>query len=569
MRHLKAILILILVFSAAVMGDSRGRYEPGTGGIDLTNAVTVNPSDDIAAKYDWLKSSARDGTMGAASHTNRRVLILSPGLYDLASTLTLDASYIDITSLTPLNPEATVLFSSTAAVTVVEQTTWDIRLSGFTIKASTGGSMNPNVGSGLDINIPQITGATTSNMSGDYWLVRKEGTDWAVNLELDEEVYLTGTNITSGWYPIDWNFTNTIRGIWEDQSGLAMYAPTGIGVANGDATVDVGIKHNLYNWMRFPSADSGSAGTVCGISPIHGVWKDCDAGRFAWRVMDDGHVRGEFWRCIAGDSSFGGDGDDGGSGGLPVLSGKFYYCIAGDGSFSGCAAFAGSCDSDSYFYECEAGDQSFAMKNEFAGTAIRCKAGIDSFAGTLSGGLNHADNKFTGFAQGCSSEGGRSFGAGNGDLSTGTLIDCRYGTDANWKAGTLSVDTTGEDWAGVAKNSHPLIPTTYTGNKNLRGIESGHVYNNTGAGGAITLTLPPALVGMKFTILRIDIAAGSDVTVDPDAADDITLIDGTTVLTNGFYRTNTSDAFGKMTVECFEDTHWVITEEVGTWASET
>ena len=57
--------------------------------LNLGNSVVVDPSDDLTVKYDWLKSSDRDAAMGALSATNRRTLILSPGIYTLLVSLIL------------------------------------------------------------------------------------------------------------------------------------------------------------------------------------------------------------------------------------------------------------------------------------------------------------------------------------------------------------------------------------------------------------------------------------------------------------------------------------------------
>ena len=84
----------------------------------------------------------------------------------------------------------------------------------------------------------------------------------------------------------------------------------------------------------------------------------------------------------------------------------------------------------------------------------------------------------------------------------------------------------------------------------------------------MTFALPEALEGLKFTFVDMEDGAGVDIYIDPQATDDITLIDNTT-LTDGYYRGNESDAYGLITVECFDNGHWYITEEVGTWMSES
>ena len=80
-------------------------------GLNLKNAVLVSPSDDLQVKYNWLKSSSRDGVMGALSATNRRTLILTPGVY--TGNLTADTDFVDCLQLT----SGSCTFSGTIAIT--------------------------------------------------------------------------------------------------------------------------------------------------------------------------------------------------------------------------------------------------------------------------------------------------------------------------------------------------------------------------------------------------------------------------------------------------------------------
>jgi len=82
------------------------------GGLNLKNAIVVNSNNDLQAKYDLLKSSDRDGQMGAIDPvTNKRVLLVSPGTYDDA--LTLDTPGVSIQELIP----GTVTFTGAITIT--------------------------------------------------------------------------------------------------------------------------------------------------------------------------------------------------------------------------------------------------------------------------------------------------------------------------------------------------------------------------------------------------------------------------------------------------------------------
>lgn len=52
---------------------------------NAANTKIVYPQDDLLTAYQWLKSSDRDGAMGALSASNRRYLHLMPGTYDITS----------------------------------------------------------------------------------------------------------------------------------------------------------------------------------------------------------------------------------------------------------------------------------------------------------------------------------------------------------------------------------------------------------------------------------------------------------------------------------------------------
>jgi hypothetical protein len=103
-------LILCLTLLSLVVpsyGDLRGRYSADIGfrGIDnKANTLVVLPGDDLAAKYAELVAA---GNMGTLSATNRRTLILMPGVYTLTSNLTL-VQYVDLYAFSP--GTATVIY---------------------------------------------------------------------------------------------------------------------------------------------------------------------------------------------------------------------------------------------------------------------------------------------------------------------------------------------------------------------------------------------------------------------------------------------------------------------------
>ena len=102
MRYMILVVIAFLIVtstaSSSILSSSLSSIYGGTdvetiGG----NTKVVNPGDDLQAKYDWLKSSGRDGTMGILSTVKRRTLLLSPGFY--SDSAVMDTDYVDIAEI--------------------------------------------------------------------------------------------------------------------------------------------------------------------------------------------------------------------------------------------------------------------------------------------------------------------------------------------------------------------------------------------------------------------------------------------------------------------------------------
>jgi hypothetical protein len=119
---------------------------------ESNNSLIVSPIGNNSIIYDYLKLKA-DTTMGTLSATNRRVLILTPGTYNIDGTfsngakvidgLVLDTEFIDIVAVGK-NPEDTIITSAnfdddpgpTAVGQTVELDSDNVTLAGFTIHSS-------------------------------------------------------------------------------------------------------------------------------------------------------------------------------------------------------------------------------------------------------------------------------------------------------------------------------------------------------------------------------------------------------------------------------------------------
>jgi hypothetical protein len=263
----------------------------------------------------------------------------------------------------------------------------------------------------------------------------------------------------------------------------------------------------------------------------------------------EARFRGYNWTCF----------DIGAVGSLCCIKGVFQDCYSGRSSFN--AKVVGA-----KFYDCRAGTVSFGFGGTFSGEAHRCSAESASFGGS-EGGANGA---FTGYAENCTAGIG-SFGTkpntfGGIPVLSGMVKDCVQGSTAGYSSGVIdSARIT--TFSGRCINSHPWAPTAYTSDANVYEFDSGHTYTNTGAGGPVTLTLPPAVTGLKYTFVRTEVGTGADVFVTPQSNDAIVRIDGTD-LGNGKYYGNTSDAYGEFTIECRVAGKWQVVRDIGVWVGE-
>jgi len=152
---------------------------------------------------------------------------------------------------------------------------------------------------------------------------------------------------------------------------------------------------------------------------LAGLWENCEADPFAWRVQKDQAFTAEMYDCHvrSADGSPGQAGFVGGDTGV-TLSGRFVRCTAGIGSFGGGTGHPSAISGT--LIDCEAGDGSYARGMEFSGTAIRCRGGATCFAGYLAGNVS----TFSGYAEDCIAT-GDSFGAGHSTCkNSGRLVRC-------------------------------------------------------------------------------------------------------------------------------------------------
>lgn len=337
----------------------------------------------LLAAYTAAKALTPNGA--ALSATNRAAVVLPVGKYKLATTLELDADFVDLIAqvptkpfrrlatdvdnsadavdLTMFRPQPTLVYTEADRVSTIEQTADDVRMLGFTIA-----QLGPNA---------------------DFWTYYVGIPDWGALL-------------------------------------------IGEGSANAPS---------LYQDMLFYniSASFATTGAVRAFRNFSGTWINCVANgpsfRLGWGDLSETPAAvfsAQMYDCDSGPFSFVGDYPNA----FAIVEGaRFERCRAlgysweagassGMASFSGCNITAVAVDDESVFVECEAGDVSFGLGVLNEGTYIRCRGGAACFGATNSS--NTLVGNFAGYAEDCIGGAG-SFGgtdtAGYGKL-TGTLVRC-------------------------------------------------------------------------------------------------------------------------------------------------
>lgn len=449
---------------------------------DTTSTIVARPGDNLVTKYTAAKALTPQGA--AKSAINRATLLICPGTYALAATLTLDADYVDVVGLGAT--ESTPSVKLTGFALTVSSTVKNVVVSG--IEAAT-----LNVG-----EVPDNLIATSnySNVGGDTYVATFPKEFTVVNGQVVElrsfEGGVPNSYTPSPFSPGFYVVTNVTPSTFQ-LVGMQLVVPSyAVGelvpVANarfrtdarkfvdcaspGDfafGTDSAGCTATLINCVGGAYAFGGgtwgsgsySSGTFIncvgkdhsfgGNGEASGYYKDCRGGHNSFGGSY--HASGHFEDCVGGNAAFGGMADQefygasgtfircvggarsfGYGGSAAVASGKFTDCVGGDQSFGGyyvtgtfvrCKAGSGSFgktfgNATGQFYDCEAGDGSFCSDGVASGTFINCRAGSSSF-GSASGPAS-------GLFINCIA-GDYSFGGSYGTAS-GTFIDCVAGEGA-------------------------------------------------------------------------------------------------------------------------------------------
>ena len=533
------------------------------------NMVFVEVGEDVAAKYDWLKSSDRNGAMGALASDNWRVLVLAPGAHIITATWTLDTDFVAVVGLA--SPSCTYVKKTSGASALMVQTADTIYLGFFAIY-NTESSYN-----GLQIN-------ATDNSDSCYFMFN------ALGSYTDAGSPIYGISDINGL----WEFCETNQGGWRLADNKKLSAT-----------------------MRFCSAGYRGFGGDNANVEISGTLEHCYGGEQSFGGCGNVgcNITGNLYRCEAGSFSFAIG---------KTFSGKAVGCRGGKHCFAG---YDGS--TATYFgtfsgvaIDCETtGGNSFGMGHSScvqSGVIKNCRNGRDSLnnnsyrdpgASTITDNGSRATVILDSAAANSNlTFTAREYGVGGNDISvkieipgkssqydtvlvTNELITIRIdiaGTtaatvksliEAAAAANTLvTVSVEGDGSGNVDEFSEtnlaggvnkpcfagnaPAYPIDIFEDITLRPFLSGITITNAGASGTLTVSLPAAERGYEF---HFEIAAAQQLRLDPDGTETIA-IDGSQ---QGAGKYIVADAIGeRCSLKCIVDGQWEQFGALGTWTAE-
>lgn len=103
----------------------------------------------------------------------------------------------------------------------------------------------------------------------------------------------------------------------------------------------------------------------------------------------------------------------------------------------------------------------------------------------------------------------------------------------------------------------------HTADDTLTANENGTCHTNTGAGGAITLTLPAAVVGLHY---YFGVGAAQQLRIDPNGSETISLPSNGVPGSGGSYIV--ADAVGETVhLMCVKAGNWAVMGYTGTWTA--
>lgn len=325
----------------------------------------------------WTAAKALTPGGNALSATNRAMLIIPPGRYDLGSgTLTLDSEYVDVMGYGICRriewaENGAITYPTTCIVssgsTVVNITQGNNTIRGFKVEQSNAANDGVTVAHGDLGLISDIGVSGPVDSSGGECFSQGVST---LNVSMDQ---CHAAGLFGTFFPLT---TGTLTG---------NYTWCTAGYKSFRSSISGRFENCFARDYSFSSTENVGGSTTCS-----GTFIDCTAfGNYCFGAVDDASAD----TCI--------------------VSGTFKRCTGEDRCFGAASSGSGLMTVSGTFEDCHAVEQSFARHGLFSGIARNCSSGILSF-GVV---------QFNGKAYGCQAS-GSSFG-GSTVLNTGQLYDCR------------------------------------------------------------------------------------------------------------------------------------------------
>lgn len=260
--------------------------------VKLTDSAVTNGQNLVDA-YNYAKTLTPNGA--ALSATNRVSVIIQPGNYTLAATLTLDTQFVDLIGLGAIKLRrgcvpAVIINSSGSPLSVSAN---DVRVRGISVGAST-----ISIGDNTPLQIfEDCLGTGNFNFSS-------------------ATVAGTFINCTGG--------SNAFAGV----SFVAQTASgTFINCVGGGASFAAGNSGSVASGLFVNCSSSGGSGFGTSAT-ASGTFIECEGGSysFAGSFFPSASASGTFINCTGDSSSFG-------NGGSATATGKFYQCRLTSGTF--------------------------------------------------------------------------------------------------------------------------------------------------------------------------------------------------------------------------------------------
>lgn len=278
--------------------------------------VVVTVVDDAALNganllqaYEEVKTLTPQGAVLSA--TNRAVLVVPPGLYDLGTEqLTLDTEFVDLIGLTTDNAAQYIYGTANGPGTgVIRQTADNVRIENLYVEC------NP-VSGGVSFNSSDPA-AYFPDSALTNTVVKNCG--FKGNATNENSAFAWGTRIAI-------NYSGTYVDITGDFRlfGAGTASGTFIRCTGGTSSFATGgTASGIFRDCTATGESFARSGTASGF------FINCKAGNNSFGAF--GTASGSFTNCEAGSTSFGG----GTTGNAGTASGVFVDCIAGSNSFGG------------------------------------------------------------------------------------------------------------------------------------------------------------------------------------------------------------------------------------------